>query len=53
MTAPRPPVDPAMERWIAEQMKYFESSDLDAAVRLLRSYARAARERAARKATAA
>jgi len=47
------PADPAMERWIAEQMQYFKPSDMDAAVRLLRSYDRADRERAAREVNAA
>jgi len=45
--------DPAMERWIASQMQYFVPSDMDAAVRLLRSYDRADRARAAREASAA
>lgn len=45
--------DPAMERWIAEQSQYFVPSDMDAAVRLMRSYDRADREIAARKVIAA
>jgi hypothetical protein len=53
MSTPQQGADPAMERWIAEQMQYFKPSDMDAAVRLLRSYDRADRELAARKANAA
>lgn len=46
MSAQRPPVDPAMEAWIAEQMQYFQPSDMDAAVRLMRGYERKDREKA-------
>jgi hypothetical protein len=45
--------DAAMEAWIAEQMKYFPAGSMDGAVRLLRAYERADREREAAQAGAA
>lgn len=41
MSSPRPPVDPAMQAWIDEQKTYFQPSDMDAAIRLMRAYRRA------------
>ncbi|MFC9432792.1 hypothetical protein [Nocardia sp. NPDC057030] len=53
MSAPRPPVDPAMQAWIDDQKSHFQPSDMDAAVRLLRGYERADRERQRREGEAA
>jgi hypothetical protein len=48
----RPPVDPAMQAWIDEQMTHFQPSDMDPAIRLIRAYDRADRKRARRVNTA-
>jgi hypothetical protein len=52
VNTPRPPVDPAMQAWIDEQMQHFQPSDMDEAVRLLRGYERADRARAQRQGAA-
>jgi hypothetical protein len=41
------------QAWVDEQLKHFPPGSMDGAVRLLRAYERADRERAARKADAA